>query len=150
MEFTSESPALAEEHLKTWTITPGGEQKNKVIDEIIQALAQRFPLNPFVLFKYRLCLDEAITNSITHGCQGVESPSVTIHLYWSPSSWALRIIDPGPGFEKDEILDPEAPEAKMRETGRGIPILMQYVDKLVYSCGGCEQTFWIKTRELLP
>ena len=149
-EFVTKSPTIEEDLVKTWKITPEVEQKNRVIDEILHSLGQKFTLNPFALFKYRLCLDEAITNSITHGCKKVDSPFVFVELYWSPAAWVVRILDPGPGFSRDRIVDFSEPGSELKESGRGIPILLQYADKLVFSQGGQEQTLWIRTGELLP
>ncbi len=148
VEFLLEPPPIAEEHVHTWSIGAEVAEKNRVIDAVVEFLGPRVTLTPELIFRYRLCLDEAITNSITHGCEGVESPLVTIDLYWSPGSWAVRIVDPGQGFSGEQIVAADTLGTELRETGRGILILQQYADRLVYSRGGCEQTLWIKTGDL--
>ncbi|MCA8960002.1 MAG: ATP-binding protein [Planctomycetes bacterium] len=148
MEFVAEAPCIAERHIEGWTIDPDPADKNRVIDSIIQHLSAAYRLGPSVLFKYRLCLDEAITNAICHGCRGVENAKVTVDFYHSGDRWALRVVDPGKGFDPNEIPDPSEPGSEFKESGRGILILQRYTDKLVYSKSGTEQIFWMDTTEL--
>ncbi|MFN0058278.1 MAG: ATP-binding protein [Planctomycetota bacterium] len=144
MEFVAQAPVIKEQHIQTWTIGPDPVLKNRVIDDVIQFLAQKKPLGPSALFKYRLCVDEAITNSITHGCKGTHQ-TVTIHFHWSPHAWAMQITDKGPGFDQKSIPDTNSPGNEYLEHGRGIMILQRYTDRLLYSDNGRQQTFWIRT-----
>lgn len=148
MEFVATAPAIAEKLEKSWKIRPESALKNDVIDEVIQFLTSRFDLGPSVTFKYRLCLDEAITNAITHGCRGVPNGTVDIDFHFSPAAWAIRIEDPGPGFDRSRIPDPGDPRNDYRETGRGILILERYTDRLVYAKDGREQILWMKTESM--
>ena len=79
-----------------------------------------------------------------HGCKNVDSPVVKVDLYWTLSQWAVRIKDPGTGFQEDTIPSLDTPGAEMIESGRGILILRRYTDRLVFSQGGSEQTFWVE------
>ncbi len=148
MEFVAEAPQITEDHVESWTIEPDPADKNRVIDAIILHLSNRYKLGPSVLFKYRLCLDEAVTNAICHGCRGVENAKVTVDFYHSGEKWAIRVTDPGPGFDPNEVPDPSEPGSEFKESGRGILILQRYTDKLVFSKRGTEQVFWMSTTEL--
>ena len=148
MEFIAEAPQIAEAHVESWSIDPDPAEKNRVIDAIILHLSSSYKLGPSVLFKYRLCLDEAITNAIIHGCRGVNDARVMVDFYHSGGKWALKVTDPGPGFDPNEVPDPSEPGSEFKESGRGILILQRYTDKLVFSKRGTEQIFWIDTSEL--
>lgn len=150
MDFVAAAPSIEHKLERSWTIRPESTLKNRVIDDVIRFLSNRYSLGPSTLFKYRLCLDEAITNAITHGCRGQEAAEVSIDFYFSDESWGLRIKDPGPGFDASQIPDPNDPRNDYRESGRGVLILERYTDKLVFSDGGSEQTFWMNTDGLDP
>lgn len=148
MEFVDEMPSVTQERVQAWKIGPDPILKNRVIDDVIHFLSQRFTLGPSTLFKYRLCLDEAITNSITHGCRGTNEPHVEIEFFFGDNEWAMQIRDQGPGFNPTTIPDPSDPGNEMREQGRGILILERYTDRLVFSEDGRCQTLWMKTNDL--
>ncbi len=148
MEFVAELPEIKEEPIQEWSIAPDPVLKNRVIDDIIHFLGQRHSLGPSVLFKYRLCLDEAITNAVTHGARGVDDPKIKIQFFWSETSWVLLVEDPGEGFDPQQVPNPTDPGNEFREQGRGILILERYTDRLVYSEGGRIQAFWMKTDDL--
>lgn len=138
MEFVSDTPVIEEEHVERWVIPPVAERKNRVIEEIIGYLSQRQTLSPSMLFRYRLCLDEALTNAITHGCPGGEERPVEVDFYWSTDSWAVRVVDQGPGFRPEDLPDPDAPGAELSEHGRGVLILQRFTESLTYAQGGRE------------
>ena len=138
MEFVSDKPVIEEEHVEHWLIAPAPERKNQVIEEIIAYLSQRLALTPSMLFRYRLCLDEALTNAITHGCPGGEQLPVEVDFHWCAESWVLRVVDQGPGFCVEDLPDPDAPGAELSEHGRGVLILQRFTESLTYAQGGRE------------
>ncbi len=147
MRFQEDTPPISEEHVSTWKIGADLGAKNKVIEEVLHFLNERIPITPSAMFKYRLCLDEAITNAITHGCKGRTDASVQVDLYWSRESWVLKVLDDGPGFDPCGVVDPTAPGRQFEEHGRGIMILKRYSDSVTYSKGGRELTVRVKCAE---
>ena len=131
MKFQENAPAITDEHVKHWEIGASTEDKNQVIEKILHYLKERGQCrSPSTMFRYRLCIDEALTNSITHGCAGLESPRISVDLYYSSCSWSLRVSDPGPGFEGEAVPDPSAPGQQFLESGRGLLILERYCSDL--------------------
>ncbi len=149
MDFVSDSPVLEEAHVKSWKVLPDPNKKNEVIEEIIDFLCERRPLSPSTLFRSRLCLDEALTNSITHGCpEGPDQPvSVDFHYSEETGIWGVRIADHGPGFVASELPSPDDPGADMLEHGRGIVILQRFTVSLVFAQGGREVVFRMRCEE---
>ena len=147
MEFVSDNPVIEEEHIEHWVIPPVPEWKNKVIEEVIGHLSQRVALSASMLFRYRLCLDEALTNAITHGCPQGEQLPVEVDFYWCPGSWAVRVVDQGPGFRAEDLPDPDAPGAELAEGGRGVLILQRFTESLTYAQGGREVVLRMSSKE---
>ena len=147
MEFVSDNPVIEEGHVERWVIAPVPERKNRVIEQIIEYLSQNQTMTPSLLFRYRLCLDEALTNAITHGCPDGEQLDVEVDFHWSPESWAVRIVDQGPGFDAEDLPDPDAPGAELSEHGRGVLILQRFTDSLTYAQGGREVVLRMRSQE---
>ena len=110
---------------------------------------ERRSLTPSTLFRSRLCLDEALTNSITHGCPGGPEQKVSVDFHFSDESgiWGVRIRDHGPGFQPEELPSPHDPGADMLEHGRGIVILQRFTVSLSFGHGGREVVFRMQCEE---
>lgn len=142
VEFLEDSPGIEEPLAKHWDLDPESAAKNEVIEEIIEFLGGRERMNPSLHFRYRLVIDEALTNAISHGCpNGTESISVDCHV--SPTRCVVRIHDQGPGFSYDTVPDPTAPGNEFREHGRGILIMDRYAQRVVYADQGRQVTLWL-------
>ena len=142
VEFLDESPEIEEPLAKQWELAPDGGMKNEVIEEIIEFLGGRERMNPSLHFRYRLVIDEALTNALQHGCPDGEG-RVEVACHVSPSRCVIRVEDQGPGFTFDTVPDPTAPGNEFREHGRGILIMDRYAQRVAYSEGGRQVTLWL-------
>ena len=110
-------------------------------DRVIQALLAQLEELGFAdgqkeSFRYRLCLDEVIQNALQHGNRMAPNKRVTITLFVSDDQWGVVVTDEGAGFSADSVPTVEGPEALLRESGRGLWILSEYMDQLSYFDGG--------------
>jgi len=128
------------------------EQQRPTIDALIAALRRRGVLTAPDQAVVRLCLDEALTNSMLHGNEGDPDLSLGIRLALEPTRWLVTISDAGTGFSPecipagdigcDRDPDPAAlraaapPPAVTAESGRGIRLLQAYLEELAYWRGG--------------
>ncbi|MCY3022038.1 MAG: ATP-binding protein [Planctomycetota bacterium] len=53
----------------------------------------------------RLCVDEALTNAIMHGCKYDSSKLVRVRAFVTPDEWSVLVEDPGPGFREEDLPD---------------------------------------------
>jgi anti-sigma regulatory factor (Ser/Thr protein kinase) len=83
-----------------------------------------------------LCLDEAVVNAMLHGNEGDPRLSVTAAVFADEARWTVVIGDQGQGFAPAEIPDADDPAALLREHGRGIRIMREWLDELAYYRGG--------------
>lgn len=86
--------------------------------------------------KIELCLNEAITNAVTHGNDSDFSKEVSIQLFRDGDRWGTVITDEGEGFSLHEVPDAEAEENLWQESGRGIALLQHFMDEVSYFDGG--------------
>lgn len=144
MEFVTDSPPIELDHIQHWEISADPHRKNEVIEKIIEFLVRDEKLSAQDVFRYRLCLDEAITNSITHGCPD-GGGAVEIDFYCSDGAWAMRVVDQGPGFSPRDIPGPEA-GGEDEEHGRGLAILGEFADAITWARGGREMVIRVEMK----
>jgi serine/threonine-protein kinase RsbW len=83
-----------------------------------------------------LCLDEALVNAMLHGNEGDPALAVSVAVFADERRWTVVIGDQGGGFAAAQIPDADDPEALLREHGRGIRIMREWLDELAYYRGG--------------
>lgn len=140
--FQEDTPPVEEPHVKQWDLAADENLKNELIDEILEILGDDIGTAQSERFRYRLVIDEALSNAVSHGCpKGDEL--IRVDLYRSTTSFALRVTDQGPGFKKELLVDPTEPANQLREHGRGVFIMERYSRRMVFSGGGRELTIWM-------
>jgi len=126
------------------------EQQRPTIDALLDALLRRGLIAAPDQALVRLCLDEALTNSMLHGNEGDPGLSLGVRLCAEPGRWLVTISDAGTGFTPDCIpaaaADGDPDPASLRaaapapavtaESGRGIRLMQAYLDELAYWRGG--------------
>jgi len=84
-----------------------------------------------------LACDEAITNAIIHGNRSNPDKKVSIQIYVSPNRFRMRVRDEGGGFDVAKLADPTRGEALLRSSGRGVYLMRNIMDSVVFKEGGC-------------
>jgi anti-sigma regulatory factor (Ser/Thr protein kinase) len=101
----------------------------------IERLASRFSIPESTQFAMNLCLEEALSNVISHGYSGQPDHSIAVH-FGSPGEdyFVFVVEDQAPPF--NPVDSPELPSLKERENneigGQGIRLLRQFADSLEY------------------
>jgi serine/threonine-protein kinase RsbW len=106
---------------------------NYLISMLLKEFA--FPL-PDSRINIPLACDEAVTNAIVHGNRQDPNKKVNIQIYISHSRFRMRIRDEGEGFDVDALADPTAEENLLRTSGRGIFLMRNIMDSVVFKEGG--------------
>jgi serine/threonine-protein kinase RsbW len=78
-----------------------------------------------------LAVGEAASNAVRHGCREDERKKVRVQSATDGRTLVIEITDPGPGFDPDQIPDPELGE--LREGGMGIYFMRLSMDEVTYS-----------------
>lgn len=88
------------------------------------------------VFGIRLSLEEAIVNAIKHGNKYDASKSVRIAWKLHEGELFVEIEDQGQGFDPADVPDPTAPENLDRPSGRGLMLMRNFMDAVMYSDKG--------------
>ncbi|MBN1419106.1 MAG: ATP-binding protein [Planctomycetes bacterium] len=110
--------------------------KSALVERAMALIEDHVGLDEMDRFRVRLCFDEALQNALDHGSGGDPSKGITLVIFETPDRWGATVSDEGDGFSEGEIPDPLAPGALLREDGRGILIMRQYMDEVSYYDGG--------------
>jgi serine/threonine-protein kinase RsbW len=85
------------------------------------------------VFGIRLSLEEAIVNAIKHGNKYDLNKQVRIAWKLHEGELFVEIEDQGAGFRPEEVPDPTAPENLDRPSGRGLMLMRNFMDGVMYS-----------------
>lgn len=83
-----------------------------------------------------LALSEAVNNSIVHGNLYSTSKKVYVRIFHDDINLIVEVNDEGQGFSVDCIEDPTCMKNLKNEKGRGIFLMRQVAEEVVYSDGG--------------
>lgn len=134
LELLPVEPRRYERTLVDKVFTSLLEQKNPVIAEILFTLYSHKLLQSKQEMKIRLCLDEAIINAIKHGNDEDPGKKVRVQLFADGTRWSIRVEDEGEGFNPAGLPDPDREMSLLREGGRGILLMNEFMSRICY-CG---------------
>ena len=103
------------------------------IEEFIIDIANKVNLNKDKHNNLALSVSEAASNSIVHGNKLDIEKKVTIAVSIFDKKMEISFKDQGNGFEIEKVPDPTQPENILKESGRGIHIMKNFLDDLKYN-----------------
>lgn len=83
-----------------------------------------------------ISLTEAVNNGIIHGNGCDPAKKVTISFKRDGNKLSFSVTDEGEGFDFSNLPDPTDPENLEKLTGRGVFLMNQLSDMLIFSNGG--------------
>ena len=107
-----------------------------LVESLIDRVCNTIHVNEDVYGNVLIAVTEAVNNAIIHGNLFSESKSVVIEVSEDENSFYFRIIDEGHGFDFLNLPDPTAPENIEKENGRGIFLIKNLADDLIYENNG--------------
>lgn len=111
--------------------------KNVVLEELLTALIGCGAIvDPGDEARTRLCLDEALVNSVMHGSHYDPRKSISVQSYLTETKYSVLIEDDGDGFREEDLPDPDAKENLLEESGRGVHLIRSIMDEVGYWRGG--------------
>lgn len=102
------------------------------LESFIEEVAQRYDVTPDIYGNILVSLTEAVTNAIKHGNQNDESKYVEVKLRKGRNKLAFSVSDEGKGFDFNSVPDPTAPENLLKIGGRGVFLMKQLSDMVVF------------------
>lgn len=83
-----------------------------------------------------IAVTEAVNNAVIHGNQFNSNVDIDVEVLDLDDRLCFSIKDKGNGFDFDNLPDPTAPENIEKENGRGIFLIKNLADDLVFDEGG--------------
>lgn len=96
-----------------------------------------------------IALDEAFANAVKHGNKGDVSKIVRITADLSAKEARFTIEDEGEGFRVTEIPDPRDPANLFKTSGRGVLLIYNIMDEVMYNERGNRLTMIKRPEETL-
>ena len=92
--------------------------------------------SPHDIFAVRTGFEEAANNAISHGNDGDPAKHVTIEMSVSDDRVEIDVEDEGTGFDYTHVKDPRKVENLLRDSGRGVMMIRNFLDTVQYQgCG---------------
>jgi len=83
-----------------------------------------------------IAVTEAVNNAIEHGNRFSPEMEVNVAVGDNRTEFCFNIKDQGEGFDYVNLPDPTAPENLMKENGRGIFLMKNLADEVVFEDSG--------------
>jgi len=107
-------------------------QQLEKVEAFIMEIFNDLNIEEHLFFKVLICVNEAVVNSISHGNLYHKEKVITIECNYKYDYLNFIIEDEGMGFDFNTIPDPTTEENIKKETGRGIFIIKNITDKMVF------------------
>ena len=90
------------------------------------------------IYMINLALDELITNSVTHGFDGIDDPRIEVTVRLAGDALVLKTVDNGHRFDPTAVEPPdvEAPMERRPIGGLGLHIIRTFADRVTYEYAG--------------
>ncbi|MFA5669943.1 MAG: ATP-binding protein [Balneolaceae bacterium] len=106
------------------------------LEGLLTTLQTHIGFNDELYARLMLTVSEAATNGIVHGNKLDKSKSLTIIATFDGAILSFTIQDEGEGFTPSEVPNPLAEENLLKPSGRGIFLMKEYADEVLYADGG--------------
>lgn len=111
------------------------EQINKV-EQLVDALKEDLAFSDEIYGNMIVSITEAVNNAIIHGNGQDESKKVYVRLATDANHLIFVIEDEGKGFDYNNLPDPTAPENLEKPTGRGVFLMKNLSDMVIFNEAG--------------
>ncbi|MFH1700426.1 MAG: ATP-binding protein [Candidatus Zixiibacteriota bacterium] len=106
--------------------------------EVDRHLEEKFlqaGIDPSIVTDIAISVSELVNNAILHGNGSDISKMVEVRFSITPNELRVVITDQGEGFNVDRVENPVDDVNLLKEVGRGIYIVKNFVDDLIVSRG---------------
>jgi serine/threonine-protein kinase RsbW len=94
------------------------------------------------IFSVRLCVEEALVNSIHHGHHRDPSKRVRMRFLVTPQAVLVKITDQGDGFDPRQVPDPREAECLEKASGRGLLLMNSFMTGVWFNRRGNSVTLF--------
>jgi serine/threonine-protein kinase RsbW len=108
------------------------------VENLVDRVCQTVGIQEDAFGNVLIAVTEAVNNAISHGNNEDSTLNIEVAVGDSLNSFCFRINDQGKGFDYHNLPDPTAPENILKENGRGIFLMRNLSDYVVFNDVGNE------------
>ena len=121
----------------TFTLELKSHPKNvSVIEPYVNQIVEAYGVDTEMYGNILISLTEAVNNAIIHGNDHDENKNVIVRLRKNEKYLNFAVSDEGSGFNFNDLPDPTAPENILKIGGRGVFLMRQLADLVIFSDEG--------------
>ena len=117
---------------------PSLAENIRMIESFIDNAKEKYNLDEDIYGNIMIAVTEAVNNAIKHGNSGDKSKNVLLSLFLDDNVIKFQIKDEGIGFDYENLPDPTTPENLEKPGGRGIFLMKNLADEVVFKNKGSE------------
>lgn len=107
-----------------------------LVESKVEQIKCRLDIQESIYGNMMLAVVEAVTNAIEHGNRCAPDKAVTFETYQNTRHVTFVVKDEGDGFNPDIIPDPTLPENIENPNGRGVFLIKNLADEVVFKDDG--------------
>lgn len=108
----------------------------RIIESFIDNAKEKYDLDDDIYGNIMIAVTESVNNAITHGNQNDINKNVSLSLNLYENLIKFIIEDEGTGFSHFNLPDPTAPENIDKPGGRGIFLMKNLSDEVIFKENG--------------
>jgi serine/threonine-protein kinase RsbW len=107
-------------------------QEMQRVEALVDKVCSSIGVNEDFYGNVLIAVTEAVNNAIEHGNSNRGELTVSVSVGDRQEEFCFSVMDQGNGFEFNNLPDPTAPENILKENGRGIFLMKNLADELVF------------------
>jgi len=115
---------------------PSMPENIRIVESFIDNAKEKFHITDDLYGNIMVAVTESVNNAIKHGNSSDKNKFVNISLFIEPKLLKFVVEDQGAGFDPDTLPDPTLPENISKPDGRGIFLMRNLCDDLIFSNDG--------------
>lgn len=117
---------------------PSKPENIALVENFVDEIRSHYNIGDELYGNILIALTEAVNNSIIHGNKSNENKLVVVECTKNSKTLTFTVTDEGDGFDYNNLPDPTDPANLEKVTGRGVFLMKQLSDYLIYSKGGSQ------------
>jgi serine/threonine-protein kinase RsbW len=116
-----------------------------LVENFVDEMKDKLNISDEVYGNLLISLTEAVNNAIIHGNLSDINKKVSVLCKKEGNVISFIVADEGDGFDYNNLPDPTDPNNLEKLTGRGVFLMKQLSDMLIYSKGGSQVELQFKS-----
>lgn len=115
------------------------------VESLIDKVSEELGLNEDHYGNILIAVTEAVNNAIIHGNKYSDSKKVRVEVKKADEGVIFTVTDEGSGFDYINLPDPTAPENLEKPDGRGIFLMKNLSDGVIFDSNGSKVSITFAT-----